>query len=131
MRYPSNLLPRNQVLGVACEWGDEGLDSSTDNDPLSPQFTIPGWLVEKPIPWSLVAYWEECLLNLVMNGQPRGLVNGYPAELKAAKKLLTHGVEMAARVCKYTANEVDGPVTLWRALDRVDEVSQLCQLHLT
>ena len=125
---PGSLLARNAPFIVP--GGGQPVEAENPtviiNDPLSSDYMPPTWLLEKPTPWYLVGYFEACLQELVLNGETRKLVHGYPPELKPAKKLLEHGIELAARTVYYTAMTVDGPVTLWRALERVDQVKELC-----
>ena len=126
-----SLLPRNTVDGgvevVVIDRNYDEFDPSI-YDPLSPSFIIPDWLCEKPTPWNLVEYWQQCLSRLSDNGGPRGLVNGMKAELRPAKRLLDElGLDLAVRVIKYTADTVSVKVTLHRALDRVGDVKRLKQ----
>lgn len=91
-------------------------------DPLSSDFVIPQWLRDSPTPWDLITYFQKCLNELVTEGKERTLAGGFSREIKPARKLLTHGLEVAARACRLTANETYGSVSLHRALDRVDEI---------
>ncbi len=110
MMSPGSLLSRNKKLGI------DVVVIQREED----EETIPKWLIEKPTPWNLVAFFEQCLNKLVMEGKPRRLVGDYRRELKPAKKLLENGIEEAARICILTAKETYGPVTLYRALERVE-----------
>jgi len=127
MSQTGSLLARNAPL-IVPSGGQPVEEEATvvNSNPLSPDYMPPTWLTDKPTPWYLVGFFELCLGELVMNGQTRQLVHGYPSELKPAKKLLEYGIDLAARTVHYTAMTVDGPVTLWRALERVDQVKELC-----
>lgn len=128
MKSPGSLLDRNgKARGVHVileERGEDTLDREV-YDPLSPSFVIPQWLLDKPTPWNLVCYWEECLQHTIAEGENRNLVHGTKGGLRPAKKLLSQcGPDLAARVVCYTAQNVSCQVTLHRALDRVDTVRE-------
>jgi len=115
-----SLLQRNtaeQKIDVVVISQEEGGGS---NDPFSPDFKIPEWVFT---PYDLITYFNECLAELVLDGQPRTLTN-YAREIRPARKLLKCGVDVATRVCRLTAQETFGDVSLYRALDRVETIQQ-------
>ena len=117
------LLTRNEKPGievVVIERENEGTC-----DPLSPKFIIPQWLRDKPTPWNLVAYFDLCLQELVIDGQARSLVEDYKRELRPAKKLLEENdLDTVARAVKLTASQTFGQVTMYRVADRVPQIKQ-------
>ena len=91
-------------------------------NPLSPNFKVPDWLLEKPTPWNLASYWEQCLANATTREGLRESVNGIKAELRPAKKLLSqYGVDRAARMCRYWADQFSCQVTLHYVLKKAEE----------
>lgn len=120
------MLSRNSRISVGfIPTSDFDGGSTKEVDPLSPDFSAPDWLKEKPTPWNLVSYWRECLERTIIDGDNRSLVNGHRAELRPAKTLLSKcggDVNLAARVILYTSRDVQCNVTLYRALDRVRKV---------
>jgi hypothetical protein len=120
---PGNLLKRNERTEIDVVIITSEEEEGT-NDPLSPNFIIPSWLIESPTPWNLVSYFDQCLGELVLDGTSRSVIGDYKRELRPAKQLLSNGLDIAVRACRLTANETFGPVTMYRVLERVPQIQQ-------
>jgi len=112
------LLSRNQKTGIAVEPGYVEQESFN---------VVPKWLLEKPTPWNLVAFFDGILSRCVKDGREKALVNGYRAELRPAKVLLEkYGAEKSAELIleKTQALTDVGGFTLWRVLDHGKQVEK-------
>lgn len=115
-----SLLQRNDTPTVDVVVIEREIKEGT-NDPLSSNFIIPTWVYT---PWDLITYFQECLNELVLEGEKRTLIGGFSREIRPARKLLENGLDIAVRACRLTAIETFGNVTLYRALDRVEKIQQ-------
>jgi len=112
------LLSRNQKTGIAVE------SSYVKQEDFN---IVPNWLLEKPTPWNLVAFFDDILSRCVKDGQEKVLVNGHKAELRPAKILLDkYGAERSAELIleKTQALTEVGGFTLWRVLDHGKQVEK-------